>query len=152
MSQITGVLNASNFVLYSGTSVAASTVMGFATDVSIDISESPRDVTNKFSLGWRELAEGLRQFTISGSHLFAENAANGEAQLFEFLRTRSEIFFKLTVQNGSVSSTAEVNGNSRYTGKGRLTSLTKSGGVEDNVTYSFTIEGSGALVRETISQ
>jgi hypothetical protein len=152
MSQFLGVLNASNFVLYTGTSVASSTVMGFATDVSIDISESPRDITTKFSQAWRSLASGLRQFTISGTHLFAENAINGEAQLWSYLQSRTEISFKLTVQNGDINSTAEVNGNTRYTGRGRITSITRSGGVEDNVTFSFTIEGSGALVRETISE
>ena len=152
MAQITGVMNASNLILYAGdTANGATTPIGFSTECSIDISEAVRDTTNKFSEGWRSLAEGLRQFSISGSSLFAENATYGEAELFDKLNSREPIFFRLSIQDGSVASTAEVNGNSRYVGQGRITSLSKTGGVEDNVTYSFTIEGSGALVRETIT-
>jgi len=152
MAQFTGVMNASNLVLYAGdTANGATNPIGFATECSIDISEAVRDVTNKFSLGWRELAEGLRQASISGSSLFAENASYGEAQLFAKIENREEIFFRFSIQDGSASATTEVDGNSRYVGKGRITSLSKTGGVEDNVTYSFTIEVSGALVREIIS-
>jgi predicted secreted protein len=152
MAQFAGVLNASNLIIYTGTGLSNVSPLAAATECSIDISEAPRDTTNKFSTGWRRLAEGLRQFTISGSHLFMESASNGEAELFAHIEARTAIHFRFSVQNGSIASTNEVNGNTRYRGVGRITSLTKSGGVEDNVTYSFTIEGSGPLVREIISE
>ena len=152
MAQYQGVMNASKLILYAGTSLATATPIGFATDVSISISAETRDVTNKFSQGWRYLAEGLRSFSVSGSHLFAENATNGEAELYAAIDNRTPLFFKVTVQNDNASSTAEVNGNTRYTGQMWITSLEKTGGVEDNVTFSFTGEGSGELTRETISE
>lgn len=152
MSQFTGVMNASNFVLYTGTSLALATPVAFAQDCSISISMEPRDTTTKYSEGWRELAEGLRQFSISASQLFAENATNGEAELYASLDNRTPLSFKVTVQNGSIASTAEVNGNTRYTGQCYVTSIEKTGGVEDNVTFSVTLEGTGKLTREIISE
>lgn len=152
MAQYQGVLNASNFILMVGESLGTATPVGFATDLSISISEDPRDTTNKFSEGWRTLAEGLRSFSISASHLFAENATNGEAELWSALENRNALFFKCTVQNGSITSTDEVDGNTRFTGQIRITSLERSGGVEDNVTFSLTGEGTGPLVREIISE
>lgn len=152
MAQIQGVMNASKFILYAGTSLGTATPVGFATDVSISISQETRDVTNKFSQGWTRRAEGLRSFSVSGSHLFAEDATNGEAQLWASINSRTTLFFKATVQNDNVASTAEVNGNTRYTGQIWITSLERTGGVDDNVTFSFTGEGSGALTRETISE
>lgn len=152
MAQYTGVMNASKFILYTGTSLANATPVGFATDVSISVSQETRDTTNKFSQGWTYRAEGLRSFSVSGSHLFAENATNGEAELWASINGRTALFFKATVQNDNDASTAEVNGNTRYTGQIWITSLERTGGVDDNVTFSFTGEGSGALTRETISE
>jgi len=152
MAQIQGVLNASNFILMTGSSLATATPVGFATDLSISISEDPRDTTNKFSQGWRTLAEGLRSFSISASHLFAEDAANGEEELYNALASRTSLYFKCTVQNGSIPSTDEVNGNTRFRGQIRITSIERSGGVEDNVTFSITGEGTGPLIREIISE
>lgn len=152
MAQMIGVMNASNLVLFTGDSYAAATPIGFAQSVTIDISEDQRDTTNKFSQGWRTLAGGLRQFSISADQLFAENASNGEAELFAKLNTRSVLFFKVTIQDGSVGSLDEINGNTRYRGVCRVSSLSKTGGVEDNVTFSVTLEGTGQLIRETISE
>lgn len=152
MAQYEGVLNASNFVLYTGADLSTATPIGFATDCSISISMEPRDTTNKFSLGWRTLAEGLRQFSISASQLFAENATNGEAELYASLNSRVPLAFKLTVQNGSIPDTSEVNGNTRFTGTAWVTSIERSGGIEDNVTFNVTLEGSGVLTREIISE
>jgi predicted secreted protein len=151
MAQFQGVLNASNLIIYTGDTSGNTTPIAAATECSIDISEAPRDVTNKFSYGWRDLAEGLRQFTLSGSHLFLESATNGEAELWDHINERTPIYFRFSVQDGNITSTDEVNGNTRYRGMGRITSLSKTGGVEDNVTFSFTIEGSGTLFRELIS-
>lgn len=152
MAQFTGVMNASKFILYTGTSLAAATPVGFATDVSISVSQETRDTTNKFSQGWTYRAEGLRSFSVSGSHLFAEDATNGEAELWNSINSRTALFFKATVQNDNATATTEVNGNTRYTGQIWITSLERTGGVDDNVTFSFTGEGSGALTRETISE
>lgn len=152
MAQIQGPLNGSNFVLYLGATLAAATPVSYAQNCSISISEDPRDTTTKFSLGWRELAEGLRQFSISADQLFAENATNGEEEMYDAFLARTPLFFKMTVQNGSIAATTEVNGNTRYTGQVRITSLERSGGVEDNVTFSISLEGTGALVREVISE
>ena len=152
MAQYQGVMNASKFILYAGSSYATSTPIGFATDVTISVSAETRDVTNKFSGGWRYLAEGLRSYTISGSHLFAENASNGEKELYDAIGARTPLYFKATVQNDNTGSTAEVNGNTRYRGVAYITSLERTGGVDDNVTFSFTAEGTGVLIRETISE
>lgn len=147
MAQTTGVMNASKFVIYSGASLAAATPIGYALDCSLSISHEPRDTTTKFSGGWRDLLEGLRQWSVSGTHLFAEDSANGEAELFASLNNRTKLFVKATVHEGS----DENSGDTRYAGSGYITSIEKSGGVEDNVQFSFSFEGSGVLSRETIT-
>ena len=143
-----GVMNASQFVIYAGTSYAGSTPIGLALNVSISLSEDPRDTTNKFSAGWRSLAEGLRSWSGSGEHLFSEVSTNGVQQLYDAFVNRTELFAKITSHvNGN-----EVNTDSRWRGKIRITSLEQTGGVEDNVQFSFSFEGVGALIRETISE
>jgi predicted secreted protein len=141
-------MNASQFVIYAGSSYDGSTPIGLALNASISLSEDPRDTTNKFSGGWRTLAEGLRSWSGSGEHLFSEVSTNGVAQLWDAFLSRGELFCKVT----SHVDGDEVNGDSRFRGKIRITSLEQTGGVEDNVQFSFSFEGVGALIRETISE
>ena len=147
MAQTTNVMNGSQFAVYTGASAGALTLLAHAQTCSISISEDARDTTVKQSGGWRTLLEGLRSFSISADNLFAEDAANGESEMWTLFNTREPIYFMLSSQ---VDGT-EVVGDTRFVGQGRIASLERSGGVEDNVTFTISIEGSGPLTREIIT-
>lgn len=117
--------------------------IGHATDASLSITHEPRDITSKDSSGWRELLEGLRSWSASGSGFFAEDAAYSFEDLLGNVTTRTKVQIRFTTA---------ISGDTYWQGNGYLSSLEKtSSGAEDNVTYSFSIEGSGAIIVGTIT-
>lgn len=134
----TGILNSTDLRVYVG-----GTAIAHATDASISISMSPRDVTTFDSNGWRELLEGLRQFSISSSSLYAMDAAYGVSDLATLLTGRTTATVRF--------STSET-GDEVYEGTCYTTSLElNSSGAEDNGSYSVSFEGTGALTVDTVS-
>lgn len=142
MAQTTGIMNGTDLAVYFNTTDGSETVLAHATECSISISEDARDTTTKQSGGWRELLEGLRSWSVSTSHLHAEDAANGVQDIWSALSSRSEVSLLLST---------EETGDYRWNGRARIASIEKNAGTEDNVTYSVTFEGTGALVYEEIT-
>jgi Predicted secreted protein len=142
MAQTTGKMNGTDLAVYFNTTDGSETIIAHATECSISISEDARDVTTKQSSGWRELAEGLRSASVSTSHLFAEDAANGFRQLWTAFNGRDEVSILLTT-----GETADYQFNCRA----RIASLEQNAGTEDNVTFSATFEVTGAVVYEEIT-
>lgn len=131
----TNVVNSTLLKLYTGTPTPA--VVGHLTDVSLSVNHEPRDITTKDSAGWRELLEGLRSFSLSGTCLLAYNDTNGGIAQVDSTLNRTLIKFE--VGTG-------VSGDPRMTGQGYVTSFELSSpGSEDNASVSFSIEGSGQL-------
>ena len=134
----TGILNTTLLRVYVG-----GTAVAHATDASISISQSPRDTTTKDSGGWRDLLEGLRQFSISTSALYAMDAAYGVDDLWTALSGRSEVTVKFST---------EVSGDEYFEGTCYVTSLEiSSSGAEDNASYSASFEGTGELTKADVS-
>lgn len=126
----TGILNTTSLRVYVG-----GTAVAHATDASISFSMSPRDVTTKDSGGYRELLEGLRQFSLSTSALYAMDAAYGVDDLYTALDDRTQI---------TVRFSTEESGDDYFEGTCYCTSLEiSSSGAEDNASYSASFEGTG---------
>jgi len=142
MAQTTGKMNGTDLAVYFNSTDGSETILAHATECSISISEDARDVTTKQSAGWRELLEGLRSFSVSTSHLHAEDASNGFDDLFTAFNSRSEV---------SILFSTEETGDKRFNARARIASLEMNAGTEDNVTFSATFEGTGALVYEEIT-
>ncbi|HMA78192.1 MAG TPA: phage tail tube protein [Candidatus Paceibacterota bacterium] len=142
MAQTTGIMNGTDLSVYFNATDGSETVIAHATECSISISEDARDTTTKQSSGWRELLEGLRSWSVSTSHLFAEDASNGLQEIWSELNNRAEVSLLFTNEN---------TGDYRWNGRARIASIEKNAGTEDNVTYSVTFEGTGALVYEEVS-
>lgn len=140
MAQTTGVMNGTDLAVYLSTTEDSEALVAHATSCSFDFTHDPRDTTTKQSAGYRELLEGLRSASVSTEHLFAEDASVGLDELFT--ADRGEIFI--------VFSTEET-GNTRIRFAARLTSISMSGGVEDNVTWSASFDSSGTITREVIA-
>lgn len=142
MAQTTNVMNGTDLAVYFATTNDSEVLLARATECSISISEDARDITTKDSSGYRELLEGLRSFSLSSSHLHAEDDTNNIDDLFTAFNSRSKVFLLFST---------EESGDKRFNCEARISSLEMNAGTEDNVTYSVSFEGTGALVYETIS-
>jgi TP901-1 family phage major tail protein len=127
-----GKVNGTLLRVYVGGVAVANT-----TSASIETSMSGRDTTTKDSAGWKEIMEGLREWTISGDYLFEEAAAYGYTDLFALITARTSVVLIFS---------SEVTGDKIYTGTAYLTSLSKEAPMEETVSGSYTFEGTGALV------
>lgn len=142
MAQTTGIMNGTDLAVYFSATDGSEALIAHATECSISISEDQRDTTTKQSGGWRELLEGLRSFSVSTSHLFAEDATVGAQDIWTEINDRDEVYIHFST---------ETAGNYRFTGAARIASLEMNAGTEDNVTYSVTFEGTGALTYQEIT-
>ena len=127
-----GIINGSVYLLK-----IAGSALPDQTEGSISLSMETRDTTSKDSSGFRELLESTRSGSISVSGLVDEATGQAVSTLMGHFaaRTSFAIIFGLdaTADNHFTCATAFV------------TSIEASGGTEDNVTYSATIELSGSI-------
>ena len=101
-----------------------------------------RDTSNKDSAGFRELLGGQRSWSLAGDGLvvYSLASADGYSDLFGYWNNRTNLYVKF----GSVTASEKS-----YSGRGFITSLDQEAGVEDNATFSFSFEGTGALTEAT---
>lgn len=131
----TNVVNSTLMALYVDVS-GTLTKVNHLTDASISFTHEPRDITTKDSAGYRELLEGLRSWSASGSGLFAEDATYGYNDLETLLQNRTKVTIRFMTN---------VTGDTYWEGEAYISSLDKtSSGAEDNVTFSISMEGTGS--------
>lgn len=121
------------------------TRIGMATECNLNTGMSPRETTNKFSAGWRELEEGKREWSVGGSGLVVYDDPDSDADpidLFDLLTNRTKAKIKFTTANA---------GDYEYEGDAFLTQYNQDAGTEDNLGYNFTFEGTGALTSAAVS-
>lgn len=113
-----------------------------ATSSSLSVSMDVRDTTNKDSAGWRELLEGLKSWSLSADGLVCFNVTGKKtiSDLYGYLNSRTAV----TVKFGSAGTGEKV-----YSGLAYITAVSQDSGFEDNVTYSVSFEGAGALTEGT---
>ena len=131
-----GVMNATLIGLYLNGSVKIANCV--STD--LDLSMAVRDTTSKDSGGWQTGLGGLKSWSCTAECLFDQSANYTFDQLFALYDAR-------TVFTAYLSTT--VTGDKKYSGSVLITSLKKGGGKEENVTFSVSLQGTGALT-ETI--
>lgn len=127
----TGIMNATLIAVYVG-----GTKISHATEGSISLSMDTRDTTTKDSSGNRELLESTKSWSMSAGAMYADDATQGVNALMTSWENRSTVTVKFST---------EVSGDDYWEGSAHVTSVEVSGGVEDNVTYSVSFEGTGAL-------
>ena len=137
------ILNGTEIKVYSS---GTTNLVAYAQSCTLNITHSVRDITNKESGGWKEVLEGLREFTIDIDGAYAWTDASGSAiangiddLISSEIITRTSVDFIF----GDTAATSDVS----YSGKGYLTSVSLTGGTEDTATYSMTIEGTAALTQ-----
>jgi len=131
-----GIINSRIMVIKVGASVVSC-----LTDASLSISQEFRDTTCKDSGGFNNILPAKRTWEMSGSALFS----------YDGTLTFDDFF---ALWNGQTSATiiygTTVTGDKIYTGTAYLSSLSvSSSGTDENVTYEFSLTGTGALAETT---
>ena len=119
----------------------AGTALPDQTEGSISLSMETRDVTTKDSSGFRELLEGTRSASISVSGL-VDDTTSAVTTLMTHFAARSSFAIAFGVNTGTHDDVFDCT-------KAFVTSIETSAGTEDNVTYSATIELSGAITHDS---
>ena len=106
------------------------------TSASLSISREMRDSTTKSSQGWSESLAGLKSWEISGDGFVDFSGNNNiDALITEMLSTTPAV--EVSFGTGTSGQT--------YTGEAFITSISVDAGVEENATYSLTLQGTGEL-------
>ena len=142
----TSIMNSTDVVIQiSEDSGTTYDIIGRATSASLSVSMETRDTTTKDSAGWQENLEGLKSWSLSGDGLVTYSIAGDYEtpdDLFTLLNNRTLVKVKF----GSATS-----GEIDYTGDAYLVSYEQEAGVEENVTYSFSFTGTGALTQASVA-
>lgn len=138
------ILNGTEIKVYS---TGTTNLVAFAQNCTLNVNHSPREITNKESGGYKEILEGLRDFSIDIDGAYAWTNAAGAAltdgvdDVLEtnVLNARQAVTFIF----GDTASTSDIS----YSGSGYITSVSMTGGTEDTAVFSLSIEGTGVLTQ-----
>lgn len=142
MAQTVGTVLAKNMAIYFG-----STKVTCQVDASISGSTNMFETTCKDSAANAEFKPGAKSWTVTGSALFADDATLG------FNTATTGVFAKWDGQTtiSIVFQTAQT-GDTKWSGSVYVSDWTlSSNGIDEAVTYDFTLQGTGALTMATIS-
>lgn len=138
----TGIMNGTLLRLYADQAGGTSfTVIGTSTDVTLNLSHSPRETTNQDSAGHADFLEGKRVKSIDATFFYSVDGTNDFDAWYATFDSETLRGFV----TAKVASTAQ--GDSTYTYDGYITGLTlNSGGPENNAscTVSIQVTGKGA--------
>lgn len=122
----TGFINGTIMGLY-----VEGVLTSFSTNCSMDASMDTREVTNKQSGGNAEFREGKKTTTYSGDFVHAPDAVVGFEELFAYWQARTMV---------TVRMSTEVSGDKFYEGEAYITSLNLTAPMEDNITYTMSLQ------------
>jgi len=143
------IQNATNVAIRVDGKVNGDTI-GFATSASLSVSMDLRDSTTKSSQGWQENLGGLKSWEISGDAFvdLGSDPTTNDPWLSDSTTNKTvkavQTIYDLWVA-GAAIEVAFGNSGKHWYGSGLITSLSIDAGVEENATYSITIQGTGAL-------
>ena len=127
-------------------STGTTDLVAFAQNCTLTLTHNVREITNKGSAGFKELADGMREFTIEVDGLYAYTDASGSA-----LSNGADDLIQTNILAGRVKVDfifgGGVTGDFQYSGSGFITSVSLTAGTEDNATYSITIDGTDGLTQ-----
>jgi TP901-1 family phage major tail protein len=123
--------------LVNGAGGTPSNVLLHATSASLSISREMRDSTTKSSEGWSTSLAGLKSWEISGDGFVDFTGNNNVDALITQMLVADAETAKVTVSFGTAGQT--------YSGDAYITSCSVDAGVEENATYSLTLQGTGDL-------
>jgi len=119
------------------------TAISCATDATLEASRDLREVLCKDTSGGVDYKYSNFRWSISGSGLYAMDAAQGGDELMTILIAGTA--------TPTLRFSTAVSGDTKYEGTALLStvSLTSSGGGGENAGYSFTFQGTGLITAGT---
>lgn len=127
----TGIINGTKFGIYQG-----ATLIAHGTSGSISMSHSVRDATTKDSLAFSESLEGLREWSIDGEFMLAQDAAQGIDELNAIWVGRTVLTLRFST---------ETSGDNYWNGQANLTELSIDAPTEESTTFSASFQGTAGL-------
>jgi len=121
---------------------AGADAVAHSTSASISFNNDLRDITTKDSLGFQENAGGLRSFELSTDALQDISEDQDFNDFFSDISQRNEVSVRFAER---ATGGTDV----KWEGSGFISSLSMDAGVEENVTYSVTITGTGVVTKGT---
>ncbi len=151
MAQLTtNVMYGNDLHLFTNTGTDALPVwknIANATSHSIKTSVDTRDVSSKDSGDFEEFVAGKMSFEVSVEALVTTDATNGYDTLFDKMVAKELI----TIVSGIYKTDGSLDTTKRhYKGTCLITSLDISAGKGENITYSASLKGTGALTKVTV--
>jgi len=131
------IVNATDVVVKINTTAgsAPSDVLLHCTSASLSISRDLRDSTTKASAGWQDNLPGLKSWEISGDG-FVDFAGTMDIK---------DLITEMISATPQVEVSFGVAGSGVFTGEAIITSASIDAGVEENATYSITLQGTDEL-------
>jgi predicted secreted protein len=142
------ILNGTDIKVYDSTT---NILVAFAQNGTINVNHSVREITNKESNGYKEVLEGLRDFTVSldGAYAWTDSGGTALTNGADDLLLSNIITNRvaLTIRFGN---TGGATGDTYYQGSVFLDSFSVTAPTEDTATYSLNFTGTGAIT-QTVS-
>lgn len=143
MAQTSGVINGTNLRVY-----ASGSAIAYATSCTLSMSKDFNETLHKDNAvtasGWRTIQTEGQQKTatinVEGLYNF-DGANNTPATLFDLFDDNTLIEWMLST---------EVTNDVKYSGSGYITSLEFTGPVEENASFTATIDVSGQITKAVI--
>jgi len=116
-------------------------VIGFATDFDLEVNKEVIDITTLSAAGWKEFLVDLKEWKISYSGLVTRgtpgtNEIGSEGLLSSFIGSDAAVAIILKTS---------TTGDQYVTGNAFILSHKESGKVNDKMTFSGELQGTGAL-------
>lgn len=133
--------NGTNFLLYIGATPGSGTLVAHATTNSINLSSSVVDVTDKSSSSNREIlaSAGIKSGTISISGFYSDDAALATIRTNHDAQTVDDYYMEYPIMNSGNTT------NASDAFKAKITELSPTGEHGGEMTFSATLESSGAI-------
>jgi predicted secreted protein len=139
------ILNGTDIKVYDSTT---NILVAFAQNGTINVNHSVREITNKESNGYKEVLEGLRDFTVSLDGAYAWTDSGGTA----LTNGADDLLFTNIINNRVAltirfGNTGGATGDTYYQGDVFLDSFSVTAPTEDTATYSLNFTGTGAITQ-----
>lgn len=118
------------------------TAISNLTSNSMSVAVATRDVTTKDSSGNMEVLPTIFSATYSFEAIVALDATEGMEELYDVIAGKTE---------SAVVFTTAVSGDVQFTQQGYITSWDISAPMEDNITITGSIQGTGAVTKADVA-
>ena len=127
------------------------TVIGYGTNVSLQIDSETLDTSSKFSCRWASAIGGKSNYTINSDSLYTTNSgACSFDQFVQMMVAGDQIEWYIGQESAFTGNCSENphtldTGATYYNGKAIITSCSLEAGLDDSVSCSMTLTGAGEI-------